>query len=136
MPRAIREPAAKVSDKFHPLTVAFKYLDSFGASMEDIPPGELCYACGNPADRVIVDYTYDYKVSSDTRITLAKALPGYRCEACQLEYRDPILSDKFLTTIATALASAGDTRLREALQRRKNDPASLLGTAPNSTGLR
>ena len=132
----IRETAAKVCDKFHPVTVAFKQLELFDASLADIPAGASCYACGDSTSRALIDYSYDYKVSQGNRITIGKALPGYRCDTCQLEYRDPGLSDRFLTTLASALASAGDTRLHEALQRRKTDPAASPGVAPNMPGLR
>jgi hypothetical protein len=128
VPTRIRNAAAKVSDRFNPITSAYKQLESLTATLVELPPEQCCYACGGPTTKALIDYEYDCSASDGSRITLAKALPGYRCVTCSAEYRDGALSERFLAILATAFATAGETRLQEALERRSSDPRMVVAT--------
>lgn len=117
--------AGRICDRFHPLTKALEHLDSLSAEFDQIPSPPTCLGCGSQTDKALVDYEHDYKSSGDTRITIARALPGYRCGNCHAESRDPRLSDAFLENIAAGFAAAGDTRLQESLRKPRMDPRTI-----------
>lgn len=101
---------------------AVKKLRPLSASLEDIAePIERC-ACGNPTPKTFIDYEYDAKFPDGSRVTIAKILPGYRCDGCGVEYQDEALSDQFLALVSEALSGLGDTRLASALRRKDADP--------------
>ena len=132
----LKVKAAQACEHQTKLNAAFEALRSLKRSIESIPDPEICSICGGPTRKVVIDYDYLYKATADTRIILTKALPGYRCDACDLEYRDRQLSDAFLRTIADAFASKGDTTLQEDLASSRASVFELLHESKQTTGLR
>lgn len=104
-----------------PLESAVGKLRPLSASLEDIAEPIEC-ACGSPTSKTFIDYTYDARFPGGACITIAKRLPGYRCDGCDVEYGDGAISDRFLTLVSKALSELGDTRLASALQRKGADP--------------
>lgn len=105
-----------------PLERAVRKLRPLSASLEDITePIERC-ACGGATPKTFIDYEYDAGFPDGTRVTLAKRLPGYRCDGCGVEYGDQAINDQFLALVSTALSELGDTRLAGALRRKGADP--------------
>lgn len=123
--KAPSERSGKYVDAFSPLMQGLKRLESLHAELDEIPNPPTCLGCGSQTGKALVDYEYDYRCTSDTRITVAKALPGYRCGNCQAESRHPRLSDAFLRALAAGLAAAGDARLQESLQAARKDPRAV-----------
>src|SRR5438067_1431486 len=95
--QALREEAvklaAKVCDSFHPLSSVYKQLEALTGTLEEISRARPCDGCGGSTTKTFIDYQYDYRQSNDTRLTVSKALPGYRCDTCQVEMGDPQQSD-------------------------------------------
>lgn len=114
-----------------PIAIAVKRLEALQVDESQLAPASPCYSCGAPTEIALVDYEHDYLRTGDVRVTLVKALPGFRCTACYLEYPSTPFTDAFLETLAAGFASAGDTKLQEKLRLSRLSVAELLQAAPN-----
>lgn len=105
-----------LTGKLRPLVEqAAKQLQSLQRSRGEISPPGPCYACGTQTALATVPYEYVYEFESGIEVTIRKALPGYRCDGCNVDYLDTDTANAFLSSVAKGLAQGGDDRLTRIL---------------------
>lgn len=118
-------------EEHSPVSQLVKWLRKVDGSLDALPePSTPCGGCSGHVVKAVVPYDYDSDYPDGTRLTVARMLPGYRCERCGAEYGAATLTDEFLKHVASGLAELGDTRLKANLERAAVHPSSWTTLTP------